>query len=82
MKAVLMDLAVTILLSVIIWPLVSLLLAWPFSLLWNTLVPKIFGFPTISFWEAVGLMLLTSILFRWRWRVSIDRNAGRPSNIE
>lgn len=31
--------------------------------LWNWLVPKIFGLPAITFWQAVGLMALSWILF-------------------
>ena len=31
--------------------------------LWNLLVPSIFGLPMISFWQAVGLMSLSWILF-------------------
>jgi hypothetical protein len=32
-------------------------------LLWNWLMPVIFGLSEISFWQAVGLNLLASILF-------------------
>lgn len=31
--------------------------------LWNALMPKIFGLPTIGFWEAWGLFILAHILF-------------------
>jgi len=31
-------------------------------LLWNWLVPPIFGWNTVSFWEALGLFLLARIL--------------------
>ncbi len=31
--------------------------------LWNWLVPAIFGLPAITFWQAVGLMALSWILF-------------------
>ena len=43
--------------------LVCLLLGLPLMLLWNWLMPIIFGLPVISFWQAVGLNLLASILF-------------------
>lgn len=38
--------------------------------LWNAVVPEIFGAPVITYWQAVGLLLLTQILFRGigRWR--------------
>src|SRR5689334_16803070 len=38
-------------------------------LLWNALVPELFNGHTISFWQGVGLLLLSHILLRgWgRW---------------
>lgn len=32
--------------------------------LWNWLMPAIFNLPTISFWQAWGIMVLSSILFK------------------
>jgi hypothetical protein len=32
-------------------------------LLWNWLLPELFGFPEITFWQAIGLLALTRILF-------------------
>jgi len=32
-------------------------------LLWNALLPVLFHFPVITFWQALGLLLLTKILF-------------------
>ena len=31
--------------------------------LWNWLVPPIFGWHTINFWQALGLLILSKILF-------------------
>jgi hypothetical protein len=31
--------------------------------LWNALIPAILGLPVISYWQALGLLLLTRILF-------------------
>jgi hypothetical protein len=31
--------------------------------LWNRLIPPIFGWHTITFWQAVGLLVLSKILF-------------------
>ncbi len=33
------------------------------KLLWNALMPDIFGLPIITYWQAIGLLLLTHILF-------------------
>jgi hypothetical protein len=32
-------------------------------LLWNWLAPALFGLPTITFWQALGLLALCRILF-------------------
>ena len=35
--------------------------------LWNLLMPKIFGLPALSFWQAVGLLTLSWMFFgSWR----------------
>jgi len=48
-------------------PLLFLLAIAGFSaitmLLWNALLPDIFGIASISFWQALGLLVLTRILF-------------------
>lgn len=33
------------------------------KVLWNWLMPAVFGLPTITFWQAFGLVLLAKILF-------------------
>lgn len=44
--------------------IIAVIIGWPTMLLWNALMPAIFGFIKISFWQAVGLVLLSSILFK------------------
>lgn len=44
--------------------LVTLLLGYPLMFLWNWLMPIIFGLPKITFWQAIGLNFLSSILFK------------------
>ena len=41
-----------------------ILLGAPLMYLWNYVIPSIFGLRYITFWEAVGLNLVTGILFR------------------
>lgn len=45
--------------------------------LWNWLMPALFGWHVISFWQALGLLILSKILFggfrggpqrHWKWR--------------
>jgi hypothetical protein len=39
------------------------LLAFAVMLLWNSLVPGLFHGPSLQFWQALGLLLLSRILF-------------------
>ena len=32
--------------------------------LWNLTIPGIFGFPEIGYWQALGLALICTVLFR------------------
>jgi len=43
--------------------------------LWNWLMPSLFGFHSITFWQAVGLMALSWILFGG-WRGFHGRGSG------
>ena len=61
-------------------PLVVLFLAvfgYVVMSLWNWLMPALFGWHLISFWQALGLLILSKILFggfrggphrHWSWR--------------
>ena len=63
-------------------PLVLLFLAvfgFLFMTLWNWLMPALFGLRLITFWQALGLLILSKILFggfrgrygrrgQWHWR--------------
>ena len=44
--------------------IVMVLLGYPVMLLWNWLVPEIFGLSEITFWQAIGLNILSTILLR------------------
>lgn len=55
---------ITVIGVIILAFLLDLLLAWPFMLLWNWLMPMIFGLTTLTFWQSFGLMLLCSFLFK------------------
>jgi membrane protein required for beta-lactamase induction len=43
--------------------LLVLVITIPVMLLWNWLMPDIFGLPTITFWQAMGLSALGNFLF-------------------
>ena len=59
-------LSVLAIIMMVFW---SLVLAWPFQLLWNWLVPAIFGLGNITFFQAFGLKLLLTLVFG---RISIE----------
>jgi hypothetical protein len=44
--------------------IVVILSAWPTQLLWNWLMPTIFGLCKITFWQALGLNCLVGLFFR------------------
>jgi hypothetical protein len=54
----------SILLIIGLLVLAGLLFGVPVMILWNLLMPDIFGLPVIGFWQAFGLNLLSSILFK------------------
>jgi hypothetical protein len=46
--------------------------------LWNWLLPPLFGWPQITFWQALGLLVLCRILFGGSgWRGSSRSNVRR-----
>ena len=50
--------------AIVILLVVDLIMAWCVMLLWNGVIPAIFTLPTITYWQAFMLMLLTDILFK------------------
>lgn len=44
--------------------IIVLIISVPVMVLWNWLMPDIFGLPQITFWQAIGISLLTTILFK------------------
>ena len=51
--------------------LAAVLSALPVMLLWNALIPVIFGLTKITFWQALGLEVLCGLLF---CRVQTSKN--------
>lgn len=43
---------------------VVLISSWPFQLLWNWLMPMIFGLPKITLLQALGLLTLSNLMFK------------------
>ena len=53
--------------KIVKWTVVCVLFVFLFGyitmILWNWLVPSVFNGPVINFWQALGLLLLSKILF-------------------
>jgi len=53
--------------------LTAVLFVLPTLLLWNWLMPTIFELPYINFWQALGIILLSGILFRYSYPKKSDK---------
>ena len=42
------------------------LISWVVMALWNHLMPVVFGIRTITYWQAMGILVLSKILFGFR----------------
>jgi hypothetical protein len=51
------------LLGVTMASLFALAFGWLVMLLWNKLMPSLFGLPLVNYWQSVGLVVLTKLLF-------------------
>lgn len=61
---------------VILWLVVAAGIGAIVMLLWNWLMPVIFGLPALSLWQALGLLVLMRILFG---SFGFGRRGGSPS---
>jgi hypothetical protein len=50
-------------LGILIFLAIIALFSLAVMFLWNTLLPRIFGLPAITYWQAAGLLILARILF-------------------
>jgi hypothetical protein len=54
----------TLLAAILVVVLVAVILGFPLMWLWNWLMPGIFNLPEITFWQALGINALSTILFK------------------
>ena len=54
---------VKVIFGIVLISLLALLVGYVVMLLWNWLMPELFGLSTIGFWQSVGLIILAKILF-------------------
>lgn len=50
--------------GIVLGVLFAFLFGWVVMLLWNWLMPEIFGLPVITYWQGWGLVILSSILLK------------------
>jgi succinate dehydrogenase hydrophobic anchor subunit len=53
-----------------------------FRWIWNRTVPAVFGLKEITFWQAVGILILASILTGGHRIVSTDITNSLPKRVE
>lgn len=49
----------------------AIIFAYPVMLLWNWLMPEIFGLCKITFWQTFGIIFLSNALFKGSSGVSV-----------
>ena len=54
----------------------AIILAFPTMILWNWLMPRIFGVTQITLYEAMGINFLTHILFKSNVTIKRDNNGN------
>ncbi len=54
------EIGITVVIAIALY---AILAALPVMLLWNWLAPDLFALKTISFWQALGLLVLCGALF-------------------
>lgn len=69
-KDKIIEIIIAFLITISILAIVFFGLGFIVMLLWNWLMPVIFGLTTITIWQSFGLILLSSFLLRFK--ISID----------
>lgn len=69
-KNKIIEIIIAFLITISIFAIILFGLGFIVMLLWNWLMPVIFGLTTITIWQSFGLILLSSFLLRFK--ISID----------
>jgi hypothetical protein len=59
-----LDIAARVLFGIVAAAIIGLGVAVLVRLLWNWLMPPIFGLPAITYWQALGLFVLSHLLLK------------------
>lgn len=49
---------------------IVVIMTLPFMWLWNWVMPAVFGLATINFWQSLGILILSNILFKINYSTS------------
>lgn len=52
-----------LIIAIFVFILISAFCTIPFMLLWNFVMPAIFGLPTVNFWQAFAILAICNFLF-------------------
>ena len=72
-KDKIIEIIITFLITISIFAIVFFGLGFIVMLLWNWLMPVIFGLTTITIWQSFGLILLSSFLLRFKISVNHEK---------
>lgn len=56
--------------SLILLLCVVVIMTLPFMWLWNWIMPTVFGLAAINFWQSLGILILSNILFKINYSTS------------
>ncbi len=67
-----------------IFTALAFLLGWVVQFLWNSTVAEMFGWPEITYWQAIGVFLLAKLLFGFGMGSgkSSEKKDGKPTSEE
>jgi len=75
-----MDLFLGVLIGLIVAIIAILIFSFIFMWLWNLVMPDVFGLKQITLWQALGILILASILFGGHRVVNVYQPA--PQHME
>ena len=72
-KNKIIEIIIAFLITISIFAIVFFGLGFIVMLLWNWLMPVIFGLTTITIWQSFGLILLSSFLLRFKILINHEK---------
>lgn len=63
-KRAIAECILAVLFVLLVFAIVCLLITVPVLYLWNWVMPIVFGLPVITFWQTLGLLILSGVFFK------------------